>query len=280
MRFEDYLRIGLIDLEGVMGQRLVLVLALATLSGCAPDGAQTALTRAARTERLIAVAPSVDQRLMAAAAAARPAIVEIRARSRPIATAGGVSRTASETGGAGVVIRADGLVLTNEHVVRDAEDVWVGLADGSRVHAQRVLCARHLDLALLLIDRRDLAALQLVRGSARAGDPVVALSPRVGSALSQQTRVGRITRADVSLQDQIDPARHRHYDGLLESDTPLVPGFSGGPLLDVDGNLLGVNVAVAGQPDSPNVRGYTIPCDRRTLAEIAALVDTLPPNME
>lgn len=259
-----------------MGQRFAFVLILATFTGCGPDSTRTSLTRAARTERLIAVEPSVDQRLMAAAAAARPAIVEIRARSRCTAASGGVSPTASETGGAGVVIRADGLVLTNEHVVRDAEDVWVGLADGSRAHARRVLSARHLDLALLLIDRHDLASLPLVRGRVRAGEPVVALSPRVGSALSQQARVGRITRADVSLQEQIDPARRRHYDGLLESDTPLVPGFSGGPLLDVDGNLLGVNVAVAGQPDSPNVRGYTIPCDRRTLAEIAALMDTLP----
>jgi S1-C subfamily serine protease len=84
-----------------------------------------------------------------------------------------------------------------------------------------------------------------------------------------------VTDVAVSLQNELDPRRARLYENLIESTTPIEPGFSGGALLDRQGRLIGLNVAVAGELNGDDCRGYAIPFSadiRKALAELAAQV--------
>ncbi len=178
------------------------------------------------------------------------------------------------SGGTGVVVQEAGLILTNEHVVRGVSKIDVILADGSRYTARSIASADHLDLALLQIDRRDLRAIPTAVGPPRNGDPVVAIGGRRFTEASGR-RSGRITQAATSLQTQLDPARRNDYSRLVESTVRLEPGFSGGPLLDSRGRLVGLNVAMVGHPGQAHSRGYAIRFDRITrevLDELAAQI--------
>jgi len=84
-----------------------------------------------------------------------------------------------------------------------------------------------------------------------------------------------VTRPVVSLQSQLDPARNRSYEELVESTAKLEPGFSGGPLLDVAGNLVGINVAASGPDQLGDVWGYSVPLNRETRAMVLDLVRQL-----
>ena len=176
--------------------------------------------------------------------------------------------------GSGVVIAADGLILTSEHVLRNAIGVYVVLADGSRHRVTNRVTHPQLDLALLRIDRRNLRPLELSDSRVRAGAPVVAVA---GSSFDDgcPARAGVVTGAAVSLQNELDPRRTRLYDELIESTTRIEPGFSGGALLDLDGRLIGLNVAVAGETRGDNCRGYAIPFTadiRKAMAELTSQI--------
>jgi S1-C subfamily serine protease len=205
---------------------------------------------------------------------ARDSVVDIHIVSREEVKAGTASdrphATAKPSTGSGVIIASDGLILTNEHVVRDAAEVFVVLADGSRCPASRVLLHRQMDLALLRINRQGLPALPACRAALERGMRVMAIS---GGAFgnAEAIRQGVITNVRVSLQNELDPRRRRLYDKLIESTARIEPGFSGGPLVDDRGNWVGLNVAVLGDPESPDCRGYSIPFDRRTHAALAEL---------
>ena len=174
-------------------------------------------------------------------------------------------------GGTGVVIAAEGLVLTNEHVVRSASLITAVLADGSRHRVKRVVAATELDVAVLVLDCAGLRPLPLADSPVRVGEPVIAVGGRRSDeAISQRT--GRVTHLAASLQNQLDPTRQRDYSRLIESTVRLEPGFSGGPLLDAAGQLVGLNVAMTGQPGQPRCRGYAIPFDtvtRKAINELA-----------
>ena len=92
-------------------------------------------------------------------------------------------------------------------------------------------------------------------------------------------RFGVVTDATVSLQARIDPTGARRYDRLIETTVPLEPGYSGGPLIDAGGRLVGLNVAVAGETRSADCRGYAVPFNaetRHAIAELAASITDKP----
>lgn len=243
----------------------------------------------AHDERLaITVAPASltqndEARLVRIAATATASVVWIEtiSASRPTrgadsadARAHGIATSDSRlntSGGTGVVVQKDGLILTNDHVVRGATRMVVILADGSRHDARHIASANPLDLALVQIDRRDLPAIGMTGMPARTGEPVVAVGGRQ-FAESSGRRSGRVTQAAASLQNKLDPARRHDYTRLVESTVQLDPGFSGGPLLDSHGRLVGLNVAMIGRAGQAHCRGYAIPFDEATHRTIRALL--------
>lgn len=222
-------------------------------------------------------APSSAQAgvLRAAARRALPSVVRISTRltapPQPASSAT-ARRTAAQSGGTGVIIDKCGLILTNEHVVRNAAEIEVVSAAGTRHGVRSVAADRERDLAVLALDGWDLPALRPAQAVNDVGSPVAAATGGA-SGTESNIRLGVITSLHASLQPMLAPAGGRRYHDLIESTTELDPGFSGGPLLDSSGRFIGLNVAVAGAPGGAQRRGYAIPFDvqvQRTIARLCA----------
>lgn len=226
--------------------------------------------------------------LRTSASRATPALVHIRTVVRPPQTAGAdadTSRAAARgSGGTGVIIDAEGLILTNAHVVRDATEIRVVCADGGLARVLAVASDPVQDLALLRVElATDTAGPEPETGAAVrlpralppnaaavcAGQPVVSLGVLDGSEPPQQ-RVGVVLDDSASLQARLDPSGARDYSRLIESSAPIEPGFSGGPLLDRDGRFVGLNVAVRTRPDGTRL-GYALRFGEPQQAAIARL---------
>ena len=139
--------------------------------------------------------------------------------------------------GSGVIVDgAHGLVITNFHVVQNAQAVEVGLKDGRKLPADPVALAPALDLAVLRIDAKDLPALKLGDSSKlEVGDFVVAIGNPFN--LGQTVTSGIISAMNRPL-GQGDSRR------FLQTDAPINPGNSGGPLIDLHGDIVGINSAL------------------------------------
>ncbi len=196
-----------------------------------------------------ALTPNQAEALQAAAGEVMASVVHVQTVvSGPAGDGqpGGPARPVSlRSGGTGVAIASDGLILTSGHVVRNATDIRVVLPDGSHHVAESIVVDERLDLAVLRVNVSGLRSLTPARNSARFGAPVVAIGWNVPHDAAR-ARPGVVTDASTSLQNELDPTQERYYGQLIESTAELEPGFSGGPLLDMNGKLIGLNVAVSG----------------------------------
>ena len=153
-------------------------------------------------------------------------------------------------GGSGFVVAADGHIVTNEHVVRDAESVQVRLFGGELVPAEVVASDPTRDLAVLKIDRAGLQAVRL--GSTEGvevGDEVIAIGNAFGIAGEPTVTAGIVSglNRDIRLPDDTRLVR------LIQTDAAINPGNSGGPLVNAAGEVIGVNTAIPAL--SPTNRG-------------------------
>jgi serine protease DegQ len=139
--------------------------------------------------------------------------------------------------GSGVIVDGkNGLVITNFHVVQNAQAVEVGLKDGRKLPADPVALNPDLDIAVLKIDAKNLPALDLGDSSKlQVGDYVVAIGNPFN--LGQTVTSGIISAIDRPL-GRGDPRR------FIQTDAPINPGNSGGPLIDLHGRVIGVNSAL------------------------------------
>ena len=163
-------------------------------------------------------------------------------------------RVARSTGGSGFVLDPSGLIATNAHVVAGAIDVEVRLHDGHRYPAVVVATDAALDLAVLRIDAgRPLSAAALGDSrTARQGDLVWALGAPLGYGFS--VTAGVISGRDRTYGEQYAVA-------LLQHDAALNPGSSGGPLVDLQGRVIGINTATPPQTLFDIGVGLAIPAE-------------------
>lgn len=185
--------------------------------------------------------------------AVAPSVVAVYTQSRTGGTQGS---------GSGFIYSADGLVVTNHHVVDGAAGVQVRLSDGQRFEAELLGSDEATDLAVLrLREASQLPAVTLGNSHALAvGDWVVAIGNPMG--LDHSASVGIISgkgRGSLGLY------RDSYLD-FLQTDADIAPGSSGGPLFDFDGSVVGVTTAV-GAGSRP---GFAIPADtvRRIVGQI------------
>jgi serine protease Do len=151
--------------------------------------------------------------------------------------------------GSGVIVRADGWILTNDHVVDGADKVTVTLHDG-RVFIGTVRRDFRSDLAVVKIDATDLPPIEFADSDrVRVGQWAVAFGSPF--ELNDTMTVGIISARQ--RQKTISEGREiRFYPSLLQTDASINPGNSGGALVDVRGQLIGINVAI-GSPNGGNV---------------------------
>ncbi|OGO19834.1 MAG: hypothetical protein A2144_10840 [Chloroflexi bacterium RBG_16_50_9] len=148
--------------------------------------------------------------------------------------------SSEDSAGSGWIIREDGLIITNNHVVEGAKTISVTLDDGRTfsVDLKTVATDPLIDLAVLRIDAANLPAVQVGDSSKmRVGDWVVA----IGNSLGEGTRAtqGIISRKNASVP--LD--RGQTLYGLIETDAAINPGNSGGPLVNMAGQVIGITSA-------------------------------------
>ena len=221
-------------------------------------GSRTTLSSSPQAGNAVDAAPGS---VTAAAQTVLPSTVDIRAT-----TAQGAAE------GSGVILTADGDVLTNNHVVAGGGQLTVTLADGSEHPATVVGTSPSYDLAVIrLQDASGLTPAALGESSSlQVGQSVVAIgSPR---GLTGTVTTGIVSALDRTVQVQGEDGTAVVYNGL-QTDAPINQGNSGGPLVNLDGQVVGINsaIATAGGQDSGSIGlGFAIPIDqaRRVAQEI------------
>jgi Do/DeqQ family serine protease len=168
--------------------------------------------------------------------------------------------------GSGVIVSAEGYLLTNNHVIEGASDIEVQLADGRQATAQLVGTDPETDLALLRIELRPLPVVAL--GDMRAlqvGDVVLAIGNpfNVGQTVTSGI-VSALGRNRLGLST---------FENFIQTDAAINPGNSGGALVDADGRLVGINTAIYSRSGGSMGIGFAIPVDSARMVMDALLRD-------
>jgi Do/DeqQ family serine protease len=156
--------------------------------------------------------------------------------------------------GSGVMVGADGTVVTNHHVIKDADEVTVVLADRREFEAKVLGSDERSDIAVVKIDPHGEPFPVLAMGDSdriEVGDIVLAIGNPfgVGQTVTQGI-VSALARTNVGISD---------YGSFIQTDASINPGNSGGALVDMDGKLIGINTAIFSKDGGSNGIGFAIP---------------------
>ena len=258
------------------GSRLGLVLAASVLSAVLASGGTVALVWGLRSGDVTTSTPMLGTATTTSATTVTgkdiTAVVAEAQKTVVTITVNGVSTDqfspfgGSTTGiGSGIIISADGYILTNRHVVQGATTATVELQDGRTFPATIVKIADNNDLALIRIQATGLTAARIGDSTAiQVGETALAIGSPLGTYTETVTRgiVSGLGR-EVTVNDEVT-GRPTTLTDLIQTDAAINPGNSGGPLLDATGAVIGINTAVA---TSAEGLGFAIP-----IKDAAALI--------
>ncbi|NQV37905.1 MAG: DegQ family serine endoprotease [Candidatus Marinimicrobia bacterium] len=144
--------------------------------------------------------------------------------------------------GSGVIVDKDkGYILTNNHVVENADEIKIVLMDKREIEAEIIGTDPKSDLAILKIDAKNLSELELGNSdNVRVGEWVLAVGSPFSSNLSHT-----VTAGIVSALGRSNIISNQHYEDFIQTDAAINPGNSGGALLNMKGELIGINTAIA-----------------------------------
>jgi S1-C subfamily serine protease len=149
-----------------------------------------------------------------------------------------VSVGSGRASGSGVVIRPDGVILTNAHVVGNSRSVEIGLADGRRLTGEVLGRDQSVDVAVVRIPARDVPAARIGDSDRlEVGQTAIAIGNPLG--LERTVTTGVVSAVNRS-------PRGFELGGLIQTDAAINPGNSGGPLLDSQGQVIGINTVIIG----------------------------------
>jgi S1-C subfamily serine protease len=238
----------------VLSAAMASVMTFALVAGFAPTAPTSAGPTQNANAQLAATAPDSD--ITTIVATATQSVVTI--------TSQGVARdryspfTVPATGvGSGIVVTADGLILTNNHVVAGAQSLTVTLASGDQFSATIVQTDAAKDIAVIRADATGLVPAQLGDSDAvKVGETVLAIGSPLGEFTETVTK-GILSALDrtITVADE-QTGRPVQLSGLLQTDAAINPGNSGGPLINAAGQVVGINSAVS---QSAEGIGFAIP---------------------
>jgi serine protease Do len=154
--------------------------------------------------------------------------------------------------GSGVIISADGYIVTNNHVIQGADEVLVALDDGRELKAKVVGRDPQTDIAVVKVAAADLPAVTFAdSGKIEVGDRVLAIGNPFGIGETVTTGIvsAKGRRAGIGLD----------YEDFVQTDAAINPGNSGGALVDVDGRLIGINTAILSRSGGFQGVGLAVP---------------------
>jgi serine protease DegQ len=154
--------------------------------------------------------------------------------------------------GSGVIVSSEGYILTNQHVVDGADQIEIALADGRTTEAKVIGVDPETDLAVLKVNMTNLPTITLGRmDQTRVGDVVLAIGNPFG--VGQTVTMGIVSalgRNHLGINT---------FENFIQTDAPINPGNSGGALVDIHGNLLGINTAIYSRSGGSLGIGFAIP---------------------
>lgn len=157
--------------------------------------------------------------------------------------------------GSGVIVSADGYILTNNHVIENAEEINVQFFDGDEMDAEVVGTDPASDIAVLKVTaEEDLSAIAMGDSDEiKAGEMVLAIGSPLGQQFAHSVSMGIVSasgRSSLGLND---------YENYIQTDAAINPGNSGGALINLDGELVGINTAIASRTGGYQGLGFAIP---------------------
>jgi len=192
---------------------------------------------------------SVYRKISASVVNITTTVIEYDFFFRPLPTAGS---------GSGIILKDDGTIITNYHVIADARRMQVTLADGSRWDAKVVGTSPYDDLAAIRINAEGHALQAIALGDSKniaVGEKVLAIGNPFG--LGQTLTVGIVSMVGRNIRDN-----GRVLKDLIQTDASINPGNSGGALVNSKGELIGINTAILSPTGSSVGIGFAIPVNR------------------
>jgi serine protease Do len=160
----------------------------------------------------------------------------------------------AESLGSGVILDPSGIVVTNDHVISGASRIWVTTSDGRELEAKLEGADADNDLAVLAVDAKNLTAVKIgTTADLMIGETVIAIGNPFG--LSNTVTTGIVS----AVHRTVTGESGRNYSDFLQTDAAINPGNSGGALVNILGELIGINTAIVG---GANTIGFAIPIDR------------------
>jgi serine protease Do len=165
---------------------------------------------------------------------------------------------ASQIGsGSGVIVSADGYILTNNHLVENVEVVSVRTSDNRRMQAKVVGRDAKTDIALLKVEASNLRPIVIGNSDRlRIGEWVVAVGGTLG-----ESRAGSVSKGIVSAKGLVNVAP-AEFEEFIQTDASINASNTGGPLLNINGELVGINTAVSTQPGGHDGFGFALPSNK------------------
>ncbi|MBN1550425.1 trypsin-like peptidase domain-containing protein [bacterium] len=162
--------------------------------------------------------------------------------------------------GSGVVIREDGIILTNEHIILPASKITVTLSNGKEYEADLMGASRRFDLALLKIHSDEPLPYLVPAESSdlMIGETVIAIGNPFGLSSTVTTGVISALNRTITFKDAHSNTTHTYRD-FIQTDASINPGNSGGPLLNINGELIGINTAIYAEAQGI---GFAIPIEK------------------
>jgi serine protease Do len=249
------------ELSSRPGARLLpLAVALAALSGCSEE-----ITPGPREENVAQAPPRASSEVPADEPVARVAsqveqsVVQVNVeavQTTPLGPEG------QEGVGSGVIYRRDGYIVTNDHVVREADEVNIAFADGSTQRAEVIGGDPLTDLAVVRVQRDDLPAASFNEDEdLLTGQLAVAVGSPSGFESTVTAGVISGLGRELSPQFTGGPDQIPSLVDLIQTDAAISPGSSGGALANRDGEVIGINVAYLPPETGAEGIGFAIPSD-------------------